>query len=462
MTDSTTISSADSRVASSNSTTTTATGGTTPATAGIADRSGVLATHTLVACWLGMVFDGMDTNNFILTMHPALKELLHTTSDATIGFFGANIIAIFMIGWAVGAIGFGLLADRIGRARTLVATVLLYAIATGMCSQVHSWQELAVLRFLVGCGIGGEISIGGVILAELWKGRSRLHATAFLQTGFPCGLLMLAGINLLIGQFGWRSLYVVGMVPAILAIYMRMKLDDPQDFKDLKEHRQSLLGKSVDELDDHDKKFLRSPLLDLFRGECGRKVLVAVILSSCVCIGAYAVLSWMPPWVNQLMGTVAVKERSFVAISQSLGNIAGAATAGYVIALLGRRWAFRAAFVSAMIVCAAMFLTTHAFGVNLLAWAFFAGFFVFAPFSYLFIYIPELFETRQRATAFAFCIQAGRVLCAAACLASGLMVAGLFGGSYAAAGACFSLVYLIGLVATMFMPASDGNVSRQF
>jgi hypothetical protein len=103
-----------------------------------------------------------------------------------------------------------------------------------------------------------------------------------------------------------------------------------------------------------------------------------------------------------------------------------------------------------------MFLTTKAFGPALLIYTFFAGCFVFAPFAYLFIYVPELFETRLRATAFAFCIQSGRLLCAAACLASGFLIAGPFHGSYALAGATMALVYILGLVITLVMPKSCG------
>lgn len=419
-----------------------------------------LALHALAACWLGMVFDGMDTNNFIISLHPALKELLHTSSDAVIGAYGASTIGIFMAGWAVGSITFGFLADYIGRAKTLMVTVLFYATCTGMCTLAHTWPEMAVLRFLVGCGIGGEASIGGVILAELWTGRSRLHAAAILQTGFGSGMLLLGGVNLLIGHLGWRGLYLVGTIPALLAIYVRSKLDDPQDFKDVRAYRQSLLGKAKSGLTRHEKSFLRSPLLELFAGQNVRKMVVVVAMASSVSIGSYAVMGWIPPWINQLTGCVAVQERSYAAISQSLGNILGCATAGFVIARFGRTWAFRAAFLMAFALCGTMFLFTREYSTVLLGWIFLSSLFVFAPYAYLFIYVPELFDTRVRATAFAFCIQSGRLFTTAACFAGGYLVARVFNGSYALSGASMALVYVLALVATFFMPFSDGTVSR--
>jgi len=422
------------------------------------DSASRLAVHTLAACWLGMVFDGMDTNNYILTLHPALKEILCTSSDAVIGSYGAGTLAIFMTGWAIGAFLFGLLADHIGRARTLVYTVLLYAVCTGACAFVHHWHEFALLRFLVGCGIGGEISIGGVILAELWSSRSRLHATAFLQTGFPCGLLMLGAINLLIGHLGWRWLYIVGMLPAVLAIYMRVKLEDPDQFKLLRAQRKLLIAKPKSELTAVEKNMLRSPLSELFQLRNLGETAIVAGLASCVCIGAYAVLSWVPPWINQITGTLAVSERSYAAVSQSLGSIVGCACAGLVVMRIGRRWAFRMAFLAAFAVCSAMFLTTKSFGFSLLVWSFLSGFFVFASFAYLFIYVPELYDTKLRATAFAFCIQSGRLFSAGACLTAGYLVGHVFHGSYALAGASMATVYLLGFAGTFFMPQSKGKL----
>ncbi len=419
-----------------------------------------LPLHALIACWLGMVFDGMDTNNFIMTLHPALADLLHTSSAAQIGAYGSAILAIFMVGWAVGACLFGILADKFGRTRTLIFSVLLYAVSTGLCAVAHSWTEMAFYRFLVGCGIGGELCIGGVMLAEIWKGKSRLYATGVLQTGFPCGILLLSAANLLIGQFGWRWLYLIGIAPAFLAIYIRTKLEDSDDAKKVRDYRNGLRAKAEKDLAAHEIEYLRSPLFELLNRSNIRKTLIVTAMATCVSIGAYAVLGWIPAWINQLTGSAAVQERSFALISQSLGFFLGAATAGLLISAIGRKWAFRIAFAGALVVCPLMFLTTKVFGTPLLIWTFFAGYFVMAPYSYLFIYVPELFETRLRATGFSFVIQSGRVFAGLVCLLSGQLV-GVFGGSYAMAGASIASFYLLALLATFFMPTSPGVVKEE-
>src|SRR5262249_39925018 len=183
--------------------------------------------HVLLAAWLGELFDGMDASIYVLVLFPALSELLNTTSHSSVGLVGSVILAIFMLGWACGAIVFGILSDYIGRARVMVLTILVYALCTGLCALSHNWWELAFYRFLVGCGIGGEISIGAVMLAESWKGRARLHATAIMSTSFGFGYLSAALINLALGHLGWRWLFVVGIAPALLTVYIRAKLREP-------------------------------------------------------------------------------------------------------------------------------------------------------------------------------------------------------------------------------------------
>lgn len=418
------------------------------------------AWHVLFATWFGMMFDGMDASIYVLTLYPSLSELLNTTSHATVGSIGAVVIAVFMFGWTLGAIGFGLLADYIGRVKTLIITVLLYAICTGLCATSHSWEQLAFYRFLVGMGIGGEISIGGVMVAESWFGKSRLHATATLQTAYACGCLLLAAINLALGHWGWRCLYVVGIIPALLAIYVRLKLNEPADIQAVQRYRAHLSKQPQGVLTGEQYKFLRFPFFALFSRAYLPKIVAVVALSSTACVGYWAVSSWIPAWINQLTGTVAVQERSLAMVAQNLGGILAAGTAGLVIIRLGRAWSFRVAFVGALLTCMAMFLSTKATGPILLGWIFLVGVFVHAPFPYLFIYIPELFETRLRATAFGFSMQFGRIFAGIAAIMGGQLIS-FFGGSYAIAGASVSLLFLVGIIASFFLPRSDGIVSRE-
>ena len=417
--------------------------------------------HVLMATCFGMLFDGMDMSIYILTLYPSLSELLMTKSHATVGVYGSIILAIFLFGWTSGALIFGILADYIGRTRTLIITVLLYAVCTGLCATSHSWQELAFYRFLVGCGIGGEISIGGVMLSEYWSGKARLHATGVLQAAFSAGCLLLAILGLLLGNFGWRALYIAGVIPALLAIYIRSKLVDPPEVSKIRSQRLSLKRKPKHELSVSESKLLQFTFFELFEWQNLRKVLIVCTLASTAMAGQYAVVSWIPAWINQLTGTNAVQERSIATIVLNSGAIFGALTGGFVITLLGRAKSFRFAFTGAFICCLGLYLTVKSFGFPLLAWALVAGFFVMAPYTYLFIYVPELFSTHLRATAFGFSIQTGRIFAGILALVGGQLVSA-FGGSYALAGACVASVYIIGFIISFFLPKSDGSVVTEY
>jgi MFS family permease len=417
--------------------------------------------HVLAATWFGMLFDGMDMSIYVLTLYPSLSELLMTKSHATVGIYGSIILAIFLFGWTSGALIFGILADYIGRTKTLIITVLLYAICTGLCATSHSWQELAFYRFLVGCGIGGEISIGGVMLSEYWSGKARLHATSFLQCAFNVGCLFLAIVGLALGSFGWRVLYVAGIIPALLAIYIRSKLVDTPEVNKIRAQRLTLQKKPKHELNPGESNLLKFTFFELFEPKNLRRVLIVCTLASTTMAGHYAVVSWIPAWINQLTGTSAIQERSIATIVLNTGAILGALSGGLLITFLGRPKSFRFAFAGAFACCLGMYLTVKSFGMPLLAWALVAGFFVMIPYTYLFIYVPELFSTHIRATAFGFSIQAGRIFAGILALIGGQLVAA-FGGSYASAGACVASVYIVGFIVSFFMPKSDGTVTAEY
>jgi MFS family permease len=416
--------------------------------------------HVLLATWLGEMFDGMDASIYVLVLFPALSELLNTKSHSIVGLHGSYILATFMVGWALGGIVFGILADQIGRARTLVYTILLYAICTGLCGLSHNWQEMAFYRFLVGCGIGGEISIGGVLMAECWTGKSRLHATGAMCSSFGFGYLIAAFLNLFLGSIGWRWLFLAGVVPAILTAYIRAKLKEPVQFELTREYKKRLRAKPISELTEEEAALLRPTLPQVFsRENLGRTVLSMCLASSAI-VGYWAVLAWIPPWINQLTGGAAVQERSMAAIALNIGAIASAFLTGTFVIALGRRATFAIFYIGALVGCLGMFCTTKTFGMPLIAWCFAVGFFAVGVFSVLFIYVPESFATKLRATAMGCCIQAGRLAAAVAALTGGQLIS-MFNGSYAIAGAAVSLFFLVGIVASMFVKAPSQDLLNQ-
>ena len=413
--------------------------------------------HVLLATWLGELFDGMDASLYALVMFPALSELLKTDSHSSVGVVGSIVLAAFMIGWAVGSVIFGILSDRIGRAKTMMITILLYALFTGLCGLAQNWQELAFYRFLVGCGIGGEISIGAVMLSEDWKGKSRVHAVGALSTSFGFGYLLAALLNLSLGQCGWRWLFFAGAAPALVTLYMRAKLKEPDQFLQIQTLRRQLKNIDAGVLSKKERALLSPSLWQLFSAENRAKVFCVVGLASAGIIGYWAVLSWIPPWINQMVGTNAINERSAVAISMNIGAIIAAGSGGFVIGKLGRVGCFRVAFAGSFLCCIGMFMTVKTVSVALLTWVFFLGAFATLPFYTLFVYVPELFDSHIRGTAFGFSVQAGRIFAACAALLGGQII-GAFSGSYATAACTVACVYIIGFVCTWFMPRTTEKV----
>ncbi len=408
-----------------------------------------------------MLFDGLDASIFMLTLYPCLCELQNTSSHKVVGSTGSIIMATFMFGWAIGAVTFGILADKWGRTKTLTVTVLIYGIFTGLCAFSNSWQELAIWRFFVGCGIGAEASIGGVLIAEsLSKSSFRLKAAGILQTGFPLGVLLLGALNLAFGHLGWRFLYLIGIAPAFLAVYFRFFLKEPIETVSMREALVSIEAKPKHQRSAEENKRLKHPLTKLFQRTNTHAILLVVTLAATASIGTYGVLAWIPAWINQIVGNAAIAERSWAMIAQNIGALVAAMVGAQVVQRIGRASAFRLSFIAALATCLSLFLCHQSFSWLLVFHIGLAGFFVCSAWTYLFIYVPELFDTEIRATAFSFSIQSSRILAGFSALLGGSLVAA-FSGKYALAAAAISLVYFAGIIATFFMIKTTGLIQSK-
>ena len=157
----------------------------------------------LFVAWLGWVFDSMDAMIYALVLHPALHDLLPASlgrpaTDADIGWYGGIIFSVFLLGWALGGVVFGVVADRIGRTKTLIITILIYAIFTGMAALSETWWQLALYRFLTALGIGGEWAAGAALVAEVWPEEKRAKAAGILQSAWAVGFFLAAACYLLL------------------------------------------------------------------------------------------------------------------------------------------------------------------------------------------------------------------------------------------------------------------------
>ena len=198
----------------------------------------------LVVAALGWLFDTMDQQLFNLARVPAMRELLAPSpgvspSQGDVDFYGGIATAVFLLGWATGGLAFGIMGDRIGRAKTMLITILMYSAFTGLSALSWDAWSFAGFRFLTGLGVGGEFAVGVALVAEVMPVRARPFALGLLQALSAIGNISAAIISLVLSDLeergtvgsAWRVMFVVGAVPALLAILIRRRLKEPEQWQ---------------------------------------------------------------------------------------------------------------------------------------------------------------------------------------------------------------------------------------
>ncbi|HVZ49057.1 MAG TPA: MFS transporter, partial [Gemmatimonadaceae bacterium] len=183
------------------------------------------------AAWAGWTLDGMDSVIYALVLAPALTELLpksgYGASPADVGYAGSILFALFLVGWGC-AFVWGPVADRFGRTRALAATIITYAVFTGAAAFATNVWQLGAFRLLAGIGVGGEWAMAGTYVAEAWPEDRRKMGAGYLQTGYYFGFFIAAALNFTVGaRFGWRAMFLCGLVPVVLAAVTLAKVREP-------------------------------------------------------------------------------------------------------------------------------------------------------------------------------------------------------------------------------------------
>jgi len=402
--------------------------------------------------WTGWTLDGMDSFIYALVLAPALTELLpksgYAATPGNIGLAGSILFALFLVGWGLSFI-WGPLADRFGRTKVLAGTIFMFAIFTGLAATSHNVWELGTYRFLAGIGIGGEWALAGTYVAESWPEDRRKMGAGYLQTGYYAGFFLAAALNYTVGaHFGWRAMFLVGALPVVVSIIVLLRVKETEKW-------QKVEPAAVQH---------GSPLKEIFSPKYLQRTLVAAALLTVAIIGLWAGAVYEPSAVI-LMATKAglarpeaVKLASLATGLLSIGTILGCLALPPMAERIGRRATLAVYFVG---MAASIALTFGwAFYLNdglyiFIALLFVLGFFGgnFALFS---LWLPEQFETRVRATAFAFCTSSGRFLGAGVNFALGAMV--LHWGTLGTPVALTAIIFVLGLLIIPFSPETRGEV----
>jgi MFS family permease len=418
-------------------------------------RRGVTPYQWLVlfVAWLGWVFDSMDSTIYAMVLQPALHELMPSPGGGPvtpddIGWYGGIIFSIFLIGWAIGGVLFGVFADHFGRAKTLVCTILIYALFTGLAALSHTWWQLALFRFITALGIGGEWAAGAALVAEVWPEDKRTRAAGLLQSAWAGGFLLAAVLYLILRDYSWRIMFVVGVAPAIVAVFVFLWVKEPERWV-----KASTAAKRSNNRPS-------SKLAELFAPGLIRGTLVGSGLAFVAVFGLWGATNWTPTLVRALpdLQGLSLSELtsrvSYATMLLNVGALAGYLSFGPLADRLGRRWVFAVMCLGSLVMLPVTFLTPRTY-VQVLLLLPLLGFFnngIFAGFP---IYLPELYPTRIRATGAGFCFNIGRVLASVGPFVTGYLVTVL--GSFGRAASAVAFIYLVGLLILPFAPETKGQ-----
>lgn len=406
----------------------------------------------LFVAWLGWVFDSMDSTIYAMVLQPALRDLLHApggglvTAEA-IGWYGGIIFSIFLIGWAVGGVLFGVFADRFGRTRTLVFTILIYAVFTGLAALSQTWWQLALFRFVTALGVGGEWAAGAALVAEVWPEDKRAKAAGILQSAWAGGFFLAAMLNLFLSDYGWRPMFVVGITPALIVVLVRLWIKEPERWVKARATEQQT-------------RLRPRRLAALFAPGMARSTLVGSGLAFVAVFGLWGATNWTPTLVRalpDLRGLAApelARRASYAIMLLNVGALVGYLSFGPLADRLGRRWVFALMCVGSLVMLPVTFLTPRTY-THVLVLLPLLGFFNNGIFTGFPIYLPELYPTRIRATGAGFCFNVGRVLAALGPFVTGYLVTEF--GSFGLAASAVALIYVFGLLILPFAPETKGR-----
>lgn len=339
----------------------------------------------LFAAQLGYMLDAMDVLLFVFTVN-VLRAEFHLSAAQ------AGLVSSFTLAFsAAGGIAFGVLSDRIGRARALIWSILIFSVASAGTALSWNLASLLFWRALIGIGLGAEWSTGAVLVAETWPAEHRAKAVGIMQSGWALGYMLAAAMTaLILPRWGWRPLFLAGLFPALLALLIRRHVQEPTIWQ----------RSAVPE----------NALREIFQGTLRRRTILASVLATCVLFAYWGLFTWIPGFLSAPVakggaGLTIVQTSGFV-VPMQLGAFAGYVAFGWLADKLGRRPAFVCYVLAAAILTPVYGAARDERTLMLLGPA--IGFFGTGFFSLFGAMLSELYPTRVRGTGLGFVYNIGR------------------------------------------------------
>jgi len=347
--------------------------------------------RALVAASLGWMLDSMDVMLYALVLGQ-VQRALHLSAAMSGAMMSATLLSA-----AAGGIGFGWFADRFGRARALIVSMLVYSVATALCGFTQTAAQLMLCRIVLGLGMGGEWAAGAALVAEMWPAQHRAKALALVQSSWAIGYALAAAVvAVVMPRFGWRAVFFVGIVPALITLWLRRSLREPEAWREI--------------------STARPPIRSLFRGTLGYGVLICATMNAAALFGYWGLFTWMPRFLSASIAEggrgLSILQTSAWTIVMQIGTFLGYVIFGYLADRYNRKYTY-----ISFLVIAALLVPVFAFVRNpdaLLVIGPLVGFFGTGYFSGFIVIASELFPTALRGSAMGFVYNIGRVTSAAA------------------------------------------------
>jgi MFS family permease len=379
-------------------------------------------------CFLGNVTGGSVSTIMSVYLPVVVRDLLGSLNESHLNQVSAYINAIYIAGWTIGGLIWGLIGDRIGRARSLALATGMFGLFTVLTSFASSWELIMIFRFLCGFGVGGTLVLNTTLLSESWPVRTKAVFIGFLSIGFPIGIVSSGALNYQVAD--WRLGFLMGLLPLFIGVISFWSLRESENWISSR-HRVNEITSTV---------ILREHRRDLINGS---------IIFGSMLIGLWAIFSWVPTWVQSLLGdTEGGHQRGLSMMLLGMGGLTGGFISGWVSNALGTRKAMLMCFLGCFLLSFLLFKSNSGFsGIIFIEIALLSFMFGISQ-GLLSYYIPLLFPYSIRATATGLCFNTGRIFTCAAVFFVGILVVIL--GGYGNSLFIFSFVFLIGYIFLLF------------
>ena len=383
----------------------------------------------LVGSAVGYAMDGFDLLILGFMLSAISADLNLTPAQS------GSLVTWTLIGAVVGGILFGALSDRYGRVRVLTWTIVLFAVFTGLCAIAQGYWDLLIYRTIAGIGLGGEFGIGMALAIEAWPAKHRAKAASYVALGWQVGVLAAALLTpVLLPHIGWRGMFVVGIFPAFVAWYLRVRLHEPEIFS---QKQTELSTQKISKLESFKL---------LVKDKATTKVsLGMVVLTSVQNFGYYGIMIWMPNFLSKQLGFSLTKSGLWTAVTVC-GMMAGIWIFGRLADRIGRKPSFLLFQLGAVISIITYSQLTDPTAM-LVAGAF-LGMFVNGMMGGYGALMAEAYPTEARATAQNVLFNLGRAVGGFGPVVVGAIVSAY---SFSIAIAFLAVIYVIDMVATVFL-----------